>query len=413
VERAAERRNLKRNLLIAAALSLFASSAAFAQPDPNGGPDPSTVKVRLGPLWLNPMIELTNLGIDTNVFNEAPQQNPKRDFTLTVVPKTQLWIRMGPSWISGEIIEQVVWYQQYSSERSSNNTYSIGWKIPLNRVIFDVGARYVSSRERPGFEIDERAQHFDTSYRGKVEVRALSKTFFGVEATRETVEFDSTAVFSGINLQEELGRVVTTAGATVRQQLTPLTAITLEASTEEARFTQSPLRDSDSRMISAAVAFDPLALIKGRARVGVRDFQPRQPGVPRYDGVTAAVDLSYVLLNMTKFTVGATRDVQYSYDINEPYYLQTGVSGSVTQQIFGPLDAVGRAGIQHLDYRDRAGAGLAARVDEVQTYGGGIGYHVGPDLRIGVNIDHARRTSPIAIRQYDGLVFGTSITYGF
>jgi hypothetical protein len=399
---------------MAVVLSLLTGSAAFAQPDPTGGPDPSTVKVRLGALWLNPTIELTNLGIDTNVFNEAPQDSPKRDFTLTVVPKTQLWIRIGPSWVSGEITEQVVWYQQYSSERSSNNTYAIGWKIPLNRLVFDVGAKYVSSRERPGFEIDERAQHFDTSYRGKAEIRALSKTYFGVEATRETVEFDRGAVFSGSNLQEELGRKVTIAGVTVRQQLTPLTSVTVEASTEQDRFELSPLRDSDSRAIAATVAFDPLALIKGRARVGFRDFQPRQPGLARYEGATVAVDLSYVLLNMTKFTVGAMRDIQYSYDVNEPYYLQTGLTGSVTQQIFGPLDAVGRAGLQHLDYRERAGvADLGARVDQVRTYGGGIGYHVGPDLRIGVNIDYSTRTSPIPRRRYDGLVFGTSITYGF
>jgi hypothetical protein len=405
---------LKRNLFLAAGLSLLLGSSAAAQPDPNGGPDPATVKVRLGPLWLNPTVDLTNMGIDTNVFNEAQQDHPKRDFTLTVVPKTLLWIRVGPSWINGEIDEQVVWYQQYVSERSSNNTYSVGWKIPLNRLVFDVGAKYVSSRERPGFEIDERAQHFDTTYRGKAEIRALSRTFFGVDASRENVEYDAAAVFSGINLQEELGRVVTIAGVTVRQQLTPLTAVTVEASTEQDRFDLSPLRDSNSRVVTAMVAFDPLALIKGRARVGFRDFKPLDSGLPRYEGATAAVDLSYVLLNMTKFAVGATRDVQYSYDFNQPYYLQTGVTASVTQQVFGPLDIVGRGGIQHLDYRDRAGVvDLGSRVDQVRTYGGGIGYHVGPDLRIGVNIDYARRTSPIAARQYDGLLFGTSITYGF
>ena len=69
------------------------------------------MRVRLGPLWLSPTIELTNLGIDTNVFNEPQESNPKQDFTLTVVPKTQLWIRIGPSWVSGEVDEQVVWYQ--------------------------------------------------------------------------------------------------------------------------------------------------------------------------------------------------------------------------------------------------------------------------------------------------------------
>jgi hypothetical protein len=405
---------LNPKCLAAAGLWLLLASPAAAQTDPTGAPDPARVRVRLGPLWLNPTIELTNLGIDTNVFNEPADANPKQDFTLTVVPKTQLWMRIGPSWLSGEIIEQVVWYQKYASERSANNTYSIGWKIPLNRLVFDVGAKYLNTRERPGFEIDERAQRFESSFRGKVEIRALSKTFFGVDATRDKVDYDDSAVFMGTNLQTELGRVVTKAGVTARQQLTPLTSVTMEVSTEQDRFALSPLRDSDSRAVTAAVAFDPLALIKGHARIGYRDFDPLQPGLARYQGLTASVDLSYVLLNMTKFAVQTSRDVQYSYDVNEPYYLQTGVSGSVTQQILGPLDAVGRAGVANLDYRERAGAlDFANRVDQVRTYGGGIGYHVGSDLRIGVNIDYTKRTSPLAVRQYDGLVFGTSVTYGF
>ncbi len=207
---------------------------------------------------------------------------------------------------------------------------------------------------------------------------------------------------------------MTTAGITVRQQLTPLTSITVEGSDEQDRFELSPLRNSDSRAVSASVAFDPLALIKGRARVGYRDFKPLDPTLPPYDGLTASVDLSYVLLNMTKFAIQSMRDVQYSYDVNQPYYLQTGVNGSITQQIFGPVDVVGRAGIQHLDYRDRSGTSdSGSRLDTVQTYGGGVGYHVGPDLRIGVNVDYVKRTSPIPIRQYHGLVLGTSVTYGF
>lgn len=396
-------------------MCLLLAPAALAQTDTQGGPDPSVVRVRLGPLWLNPTIDLTNLGVDTNVFNDPPDANPKRDFTLTVVPKTQLWMRVGRTWLSGEIDEQVVWYQKYESERSANATFAAGWKIPLNRLSFDIGAKYVTTRERPGFEIDARAQHFETSFRGKAEVRALSKTYFGVDATRLKVDYDQGTVFLGSDLRLELSHVATTAGLTVRQQLTPLTSVTVEASREQDRFEFSPLRDADTNSGSIAVQFDPLALIKGRAKIGYEEFRPLVASLPGYTGVTASVDLSYVLLNTTKFVVQSTRDIQYSYDVNQPYYLQTGVSGSVTERLFGPLDVVGRAGIAHLDYRDRAGAvvTVANQLDEVQTYGAGVGYHVGPEMRIGFNIDKSKRSSPVAIRRYEGLIFGTSVTYGF
>jgi len=73
-----------------------------------------------------------------------------------------------------------------------------------------------------------------------------------------------------------------------------------------------------------------------------------------------------------------------------------------------------RAGAQLLDYRDRADAlpAISNRVDHVHSYGGGVGYHFGKDTRIGFNIDQQNRSSAVSGRQYSGLRFGTSVTYG-
>jgi len=121
-----------------------------------------------------------------------------------------------------------------------------------------------------------------------------------------------------------------------------------------------------------------------------------------------------VLLGITKFAVNGTRDIQYSYDIDQPYYLQTGINLEITQQIAGPLEAVGRAGTARLVYQDRTDAIVAVsnRVDHVETYGGGLGYRVGPDTRIGINIDQYEGLSPVIGRQYKGLRYGVSVTYG-
>jgi hypothetical protein len=52
-------------------------------------------------------------------------------------------------------------------------------------------------------------------------------------------------------------------------------------------------------------------------------------------------------------------------------------------------------------------------VDRVHSYGGGLGYHLGSDLRIGVNVDRQNRKSEVASRRYEGLRIGGSVTYGF
>lgn len=387
---------------------------ALAQSVPAGEPDPAKVKVRIGPLWMNPSVSLTNLGVDNNVFNVPADENPQSDFTLTVTPTTDMWLRMGRTWFTGTIKEEVIWYQTYASQRAANNAYSVGWKVPLNRLTMNGSASYLRAKDRPGFEIDTRSSRTEIAYRGTVEIRALSKTYFGVRAERLSENFDQDQVFLASNLRFELNRVTTTGGLSVRQQVTPLTSISIEASRSQDRFEFSSLRDSNSTAISSTISFDPYALIKGSATFGYRDFEPLSPGLPSFNGAIAAVDLSYTLLGTTRFSVRANRDVQYSYDVNQPYYLLTGFDFSIAQQLFGPVDIVGRVGLQALAYRDRVGADIALsnRTDHIQTYGGGIGYHMGKDLRLGFNVDKSRRISDIGLRTYDNLRFGMSVTYG-
>ena len=401
--------------LAAAAVFLALGRSAFAQQLIPAEPDPSVARVRIGPLWLNPAIDLTNAGVDTNVFNDPPDRHPVSDFTMTVVPKTQLWLRFGSTWFSGEVDEQIVWYQKYTSERSANSTYALDWRIPASRFVFDVGGRYVNTRQRPGFEIDTRAQQTDTTVTGKMEIRALSKTYFGVEASRATVDFASGETFLDLDLHDELNRVATTVGLTMRQQVTPLTAINVDVVREEDRFDFLHERDANTTNATVGVTFDPQALLKGSAKIGYQRFQPLDPLLPAFTGTTATVDLSYVLLGTTRFNVQALRAVQYSYDLSEPYYLQTGVTGTVAQQIFGPIDAIVRGNLQHLAYRDRLdeSAPIENRLDTVRSYGAGLGYHIGRDLRVGVNYDFVERLSPLPDHRYSGHVIGTSATYGF
>ena len=307
-----------------------------------GTPDVSKARVRIGRLYLNPTIALTNLGVDTNVFNEADQSAPKRDFTLTVTPQSDLWLKMGHSWLTGNVREDLVWYKEFASERSANNSARVGITLPLNRLRFGATAAYLRTRDRPGFEIDARSQRSELAYQGSIDVRVRPKTFVGIRGERKTTGFDSVALFEGVSLRDALNRTVTSEAVTVRQQLTPLTAMTLDVGRGQDRFEFSPLRDSDSTNASVGVAFD--AIIKGTASFGYRDFQPLSPSLPAYKGATASADLAYVAYGTTRVGVQATRDVQYSFEINQPYYLLTGVSGSLTRRVARPVDLVGRIG---------------------------------------------------------------------
>jgi hypothetical protein len=223
----------------------------------------------------------------------------------------------------------------------STVTTKLSWLIPLSRISFNPTASFTNTRDRPGFEVDARARRNEFDYGGTVEVRALSKTFIAVQTGRQISAFDRYAEFLGTNLSDQLNRTVSEEAISLRHELTPLTSLTFEVGREQDRFEFSPARNSDSTWVTAGVKLDPAAVIKGGAVVGYRDFQPLDASLAGFKGTTVAADLSYVLLGATKFAVKGTRDVQYSYDVNQPYYVQSGMNLEISQQIVGPLDAVG------------------------------------------------------------------------
>ena len=148
--------------------------------------------------------------------------------------------------------------------------------------------------------------------------------------------------------------------------------------------------------------------------LGYTVYKPEASDLPGYRGSTAAASLTYTLLGSTRIAGTITREVQFSYDVNQPYYLLTGATASIAQQIFGPIDVIARAGAQRLKYQSRTGVDVTApdRIDHVRMYGLGFGTHLGRDLRLGFNIDRARRTSVLTEREYKGMRYGSSLTYG-
>jgi len=401
---------------VAALALLIVTTPVSAQQQllpPPPGSETGISRLHLGPFWLNPSIALTNAGIDTNVFNEPESQNPKRDFTFAVTPQTDIWLPMGRTWLGGVVKEDLLWYDKYESERAANESYTVGWLAPLTRMSFAAEGNLLDTRDRAGYEIDARLQHTDSIYDGTAEVRAFSKSYVGVKGGRRHVDYASDATYGGESVREQLNRSETAVDLTLRYQVTPLTNLLVQAGRQEDRFELDPLRDANSSRFSIGVNFDPFALIRGSARIGYRRFEPLNATIPGYDGPTAQVDLSYVALGSTKVGVQFLRDIQYSYQATQPYYVQTGGTFSITQRIAGPVDAAGRLTLQQLAYRNREGFDqmFSDRIDHVRMYGGSIGYHVGADLRIAFNVDHQTRDSEVDLQRYEGLRMGVSVTY--
>jgi hypothetical protein len=412
--------------LLLAACSLLVSVLVSAQTVP----DPFTsAKVRVGPFAVNPVVSVSDFGVDSNVFNSW--ENPQSDWTATFKGGADTWLRLGKARLNTKLQVGYVYFAEFGTERSWNTDDSARLELPLTHLRPWIGVSYLNVKERPGYEIDKRARRTEVGIGGGIDYVFSRKTTLGVSLKKKRIDFPTDETIGDTYLRDVLNRDETLGIAALRYSLTPLTMLVMEGRIERERFEFSPERDANGFRILPGVEFDPHALVSGAAHVGYRNLKMLTPGFPDYTGPVADVNLNYRLLGVTRFDVRVNRDVEYSYEITEPYYVLTGATASVTQSVGGPWAVVARYGRQRLDYRRVAlaaflpgvaqGSSLAAdpnqgaegRSDKVVYYGGGISYKLGPSMRLGFNMDYYTRKSERDVHQYEGLRAGTSVTYDF
>jgi len=362
-----------------------------------------------GPFGLQPSLSITNVGSDSNVFNVA--DDPQDDFTATIVPRIVARLRAGRLTFSYGAASDIVYYRTFTDEGSVNGTIDPRVDANLGRLQPYVSAGWVSTKERLNAEIDVRAPRTQHSVAAGARLLMGSQTSVIVNARRSDLQFDEGSEFRGADLAHNLNSRTDSLESGVQMALTALTTLNLTTTVQRDRFDSEPSRNADSWRVTPSLQFDPTALIRGTVAIGYRHFDALDPQVPDYSGVVAQVLAGYTLLERTKFDLDLTRDVQYSYEDLEPYYLTNGGRVTVTHRLVGPFEIQGTLGRQSLAYRNTIAAN-STRTDTVDTYGAGVGYWLRPLLRVGFNWEQTRRLSAISDRRYDRRRLFASLAYG-
>lgn len=388
----------------AAVVVLVLASASLAQAQTLSEPDDA--RVRLGALLLAPTIDITNVGHDSNVYNDP--EHPRSDVTATISPAVDGWLRASRVQVSGRSEVDAIYYRDLSDLRAVDSVHSARLDVRLSRLMpYATGSR-ATTRHRRNLEIDAPVERLEAAVGGGLDVQLTGKTVIGVGASRSRVEYEGDTLYLGSDLATVLNRTSTWETLSVRYAVTPLTTAGVNVEWGQDRFESAPTRDSNSVRIGPFVEFKPLALVSGRAQVGFRRRTFLDRSTSQFAGMVARADLHYTLLGRTQFGVQVDRDLSYSYRLDNEEYLLNGLSGSVTQQLAEPWSLSASAGRYHLDYR-----GAVAESETVNLYGIGLGYRIGGTL-LGVRLDYQQRNSDVSPgRDYDRTRISSSVTHVF
>jgi len=396
-------------LLCGIALCASASFAGTAHAQTRNDDPAPRGRMHIGPVGVVPSIALTNLGLDKNVFNAS--DNPREDYTATLSPSVSWRLKAGPTRLTVDTGADLAYYQRYASERSIDHAFSGRYELLAGRFKPGVAGLSTRARQRSGYEIDVRAQRDVRQSEAGIDVALRPKTRLTVSGQRADYTFAHEAYLES-GLDAVLNRRQESAKIEFFHDLTPLTTVVVDGDARRDRFVFAPDRDADSVRVGAGLDLKPFALISGRLRIGVRKFNALRPTLTDYQGLVGAASLATTIRGRLHVTAILDRDVEYSYLIEQPYYLLTGARVELTQQLTRIVDVQVRGDAHDIAYRG-ASAGNAARdrVDYVQGVGGGVGFRAG-DVRVSVNGEQTLRASSGPFRNYQTTRFWTAVTYG-
>ena len=247
----------------------------------------------------------------------------REDFTYTVAPYVRTELPLGDARLVGTGGLGFVFFQKTKEQQSLNGAASGLFEVREGRIRPSLLGGFSRSRERRG-DVDVRALSVSTSGRAGVDVGVSGITSLTTWVVREKTDYASGERFLGRDLSDQLDRETTTFAAGARFDLTPLTSVVAAAALEQVRFTVDRIRDADSWKLVPTVSFAEGAILNGQAFAGMRDFRPLTNALPPFRGLIAGGDVRFSVASVTRFELRGNRDLVYSYDELQPYYLDSG-----------------------------------------------------------------------------------------
>lgn len=387
------------------ALVIGLAAPAWAQ-----APDPfDNARHRRGPVAANPEVALTNVGVDTNVFNET--RNAKSDFVFGVRPGTDVWVRVGRVRLEGHSHVAFNYFAQYDTERSADTNNSARLEVRGQRLTPFARVGFVSARDRLTPEFDARVRRQEKALTLGTDVSLGARTTVRASFDHFDTNFNDRVAAGAFSAS--LDHRETSGTASVRYRLTPLTTLVLLTDRQQNRFDFATERDATGIRVTPGVEFDASALIRGTAYLGYRRFNFDAASVRDFTGLVATVNLSYAPRPTLRLGFTADRNLEYSFDIQQPYYVASGIGGDVTQQFSQRWSGSARAVRRRLNYRGAAGRLASPRNDGVTQLSAGLGYRLGLHARAEALLAYNGRDSQLRDREYSGVRLGSSLTYEF
>jgi hypothetical protein len=377
-------------------------------------------RLRLGPLYFTPRIQIKNAGVDTNVFQTL--EKPTRDAVVVVSPSVDGALPIGRRLLlTGRGLLELHRYRR-QGEEGSTDFYGEGRaEADLGPLTLFGGGGGGQFTQRFSIDVDERLLRQEKHGYAGAAWQVTRRLSTRVQGRGDVFTFAPGAFRLGGGIKEAMDRNTLTGTGELRIALTRRTSLAFSADALEDRFfSQGPdsPRVRRSYRYLGGFEFGPRAVVSGSLKAGVREFPGTlAQGSPPYRGPAVAADLVLPVRDFARLRLLGERDVFYASSLvrvgalryRNAFVLKR-YQGEALLDLPLRLVAVASAGFEEarylLPYPYPDALHLAHRVDHRYTAGLGVSRRFTESVRLGGHVSWARRVSSLPFFSYEGLRYG-------
>lgn len=401
--------------LAAAALLLGAAAARADEARTRPG------RLRVGPLWLTPRLQLQDAGVDTNVFQT--RDRPTRDAFAVVRSRVDGTLKLGRRLrATGYGFLDLNYYRRQGEERSTDFYGEGDAALDLGPFALLGGGGGGQFAQRFSIDVDERLPRQEKHAYAGVRWQPSRRVSATVTGRGEVLTFAPGTLRLGGAIKEAMDRNTLTGSLALRYALTNRTTAVATFESQEDRFFgqpfDAPRRQRRSRRALAGFELGARAAASGRLVAGWREYPGTlADGSPPYRGPVVAADLTVPFRERVRLRGVAERDVRYASSlvtVDRLRYRNAFVSARYELQALVELPlrlvALASAGYEDarylLPYPYPDATRLAGRRDHRYTAGAGLSRRFGDSVRLGGHVSWARRVSTLPFFSYEGVRYG-------
>jgi hypothetical protein len=379
---------------------------------------------RLGPLRLYPMLQLSNIGYDSNVYYSPEGFASISDYTGTLSFRMDAYF-LFRNWLIFSFSENpsYLYFVEQKGQRYFGNSYAFSLRIlAFSRIALSGISQFTRQRTRGSTEIDARILEQIKQTSGSIFYETARNTSFGFTGVIRNLKYEDVTVPGTEDpLSVSQNREERSAQGELYYRVFSDSSFFVNFGYVEYSFEypQSQFRDSYSYQFNSGIRFPLLGKARGVLSLGFKKLIPRREELHGFSGLVGNTSVNY-RFGRFSYTLEFSRDVPFSVFTNNIFYMENryGIGISFYLNRFIRLDYNFNFGENK--YPEAQIAVLPngnyeeiKRKDIYDIHSGAIVFRIVKNTGIGIRADYWERRSDYPGVNVHRLFVGGFLTYEF